>query len=121
LEQKQLVLLRNLRFKYFFISVFGKTLDVILGKNIDLTQVGFTANYCKVENKSINDLIAEILPVINLVLTYASTFIAEDFGEYIRKDNSAQNLSNQVKSIIYAQESANPSLVIENLREILCE
>jgi hypothetical protein len=121
LEQKQLVLLRNLRFKYFFISVFGKSLDVILGKNVDLSQIGFTPNYCKTENKSINDLIAEIVPIINLVLTYSSTFITEDFGEYLRGENSAKTLSDQVKSIIYAQESANPSPVIENLRKILCE
>lgn len=121
LEQKQLVLLRNLRFKYFFISVFGKCLDVILGKNVDLSQIGFTPNYCKTDNKSTNDLIAETLPIINLVLTYASTFITEDFGEFIRKENSAKGLSDQVKSIIYAQESANPSPVIENLRKILCE
>jgi hypothetical protein len=121
LEQKQLVLLRNLRFKYFFISVFGKTLDVILGKNVDLSQIGFTPNYCKADNKSINDLIAETLPIINLVLTYSSTFINEDFGEFIRKENSAKILSDQVKSIIYAQEAANPSTVIENLRKILCQ
>jgi hypothetical protein len=121
LEQKQLVLLRNLRFKYFFISVFGKTLDVILGKNIDLSQIGFTPNYSKADNKSINDLIAEIIPVINLVLTYSSTFISEDFGEFIRRENAAKTLSDQVKSIIYAQESANPSPVIENFRKILCE
>jgi hypothetical protein len=121
LEQKQLVLLRNLRFKYFFISVFGKTLDVILGKNVDLSQIGFTPNYCKADLKSINDLIAETLPIINLVLTYASTFINEDFGEFIRKENSAKILSDQVKSIIYAQEAANPSPVVENLRKILCQ
>ncbi len=121
LELKQLVLLRNLRFKYFFISVFGKTLDVILGKNVDLGQIGFTPNYCKSDNKSINDLIAEITPIISLVLTYSSTFITEDFSEFIRKENIVKVLSDQVKSIIYAQESANPSPLIENLRKILCE
>ncbi|MDD3788333.1 MAG: AIPR family protein [Petrimonas sp.] len=121
LEQKQLVLLRNLRFKYFFISVFGKTLNVILGRNVDVSQIGFTPNYCKVANKSLNDLIAEVLPVINLVLTYSSTFISEDFGEFIRRENAANTLSDQVKSIIYAIESANPSTVIENFRQILCE
>jgi|SRR5690554_603278 len=121
LEQKQLVLLRNLRFKYFFISVFGKNLDVILGKSVDLSQIGFTPDYSKIANKSINDLIAETLPIVNLVLTYASTFINEDFGEYIRKENIAKTLSDQVKSIIYAQETVNPSPVIENFRKILCE
>lgn len=121
LEKKQLVLLRNLRFKYFFITIFGKTLDVIIGKNVDLSQIGFTPNYCKANNKSLNDLIAETLPIINLVLTYSSTFINEDLGEFIRKENSAKTLSDQVKSIIYAQEAANPSPVIENLRKIICQ
>ncbi|GAB5523160.1 MAG: hypothetical protein Roseis2KO_10320 [Roseivirga sp.] len=121
LEQKQLVLLRNLRFKYFFISVFGKSLDVILGKNVDLSQIGFTPNYCDSDIKSQNDLIAEILPIINMVLTYVSTFIMEDFGEFIRKENAAQSLSDSVNSLIYAQESANPSPVVESFRKILCE
>lgn len=121
LELKQLVLLRNLRFKYFFISVFGKTLDVILGKNVDLGQIGYTPNYCKSHNKSINDLIAEITPIISLVLTYSSTFITEDFSEFLRRENIVKVLSDQVKSIIYAQESANPSPLIENFRKILCE
>jgi hypothetical protein len=121
LERKQLILLRNLRFKYFFISVFGKTLDVILGKSVDLGQVGFDPDYCRASNKSINDLIAEITPIINLVLTYSATFISEEFSEYIRKENIVTLLSDQVKSIIYAQEAANPSPAIENLRSILCE
>ncbi|MCE5224865.1 MAG: AIPR family protein [Porphyromonadaceae bacterium] len=121
IERKQLTLLRNLRFKYFFISVFGKCLDVILNRNIDLSQIGFAPNYCKSDHKSVNDLIAEVIPIINLVLTYTSTFISEDFSEFIRKENILTILSDQVKSIIYAQEAANPSPVVENLRKILCE
>ena len=121
IERKQLTLLRNLRFKYFFISVFGKCLDVILNKNVDLPQVGFKPNYCKADQKTINDLVAEIIPVISLVLTYSSTFITQEFSEYIRIENAAKTLSDQVKAIIYAQETANPSPAINNLRDILCE
>ena len=46
IETNQLVLLRNLRFKYFLISVIGKCLQVILGKNVDLTQIGFYTSIC---------------------------------------------------------------------------
>jgi hypothetical protein len=121
LEKKQLSLLRNLRFKYFFISVFGKTLDVLLGKNVDLNQVGFTPNYCKLSNKTVNDLIAELTPIINLVLTYSSTLIKAEYTDYFRSEENANIISEQVKSIIYAQEATNPSTLIENLRKIICE
>lgn len=121
LEKKQLTLLRNLRFKYFFIAVFGKCLDVILNKNVDLSQIGFTPNYSKSANKSITDLVSEVIPIIRLVLTYSSTFITIDFAEYIRQEHAAALLSEQVKSIIYAQETSNPSPLMTTLREILSE
>lgn len=121
IERKQLALLRNLKFKYFFISIFGKCLDVLLSRNVDLQQIGFTPEYCKSANKSINDLVAEVYPVVGLVLTYCSTFINKEFSEFIREDNNINILSEQVKSIIYAQETANPSPIMENLKRILCE
>lgn len=121
LEKKQLALLRNLRFKYFFMTVFGKTLDVLMGRSVDITQLGFTPVYSKLSNKSLNDLVAEVSPVVSLVLTYASTFISKDFAEYIREENIANSLATQVKSIIYAQEAANPSPVIQNFKSMLSE
>lgn len=121
LEERQLILLKNLRFKYFLISVIGKCLQVILNRNVDVSQIGFTPEYSKAANKSINDLVAEVYPLINLVLTFTSSFITKDFSETIREPNLLDNISNQVGSIIYASNAAVQNPSIEKLKTILID
>lgn len=120
IENDQLILLRNLRFKYFLISVIGKCLPVILSKSIDIGQIGLTPEYANTKFKSLNDITAELLPLINIVLTYTASSITKDFSEVIREENILEKISKQVSAIIYA--SNNPSIpnpLFENLRKML--
>ncbi len=122
IEDAQLILLRNLRFKYFLMAVIGKCLPVIMGKNVDLDQIGLTPEYANVNNKSLNDVIAELIPLINIVLTYTASSIAKDFSEVIREEGILDKMSKQVSSIIYA--SNNPSLpnpLFDNVKKMLSE
>jgi hypothetical protein len=121
IERKQLTLLRNLRFKYFLISVIGRSMNVLLGKEVDIKQIGFKTSFAESRNKTLNDLTAELSQLVNLMLTYTSTFIQTEFSEFIRRENVLANLSEQVQSLIYAQEASNPSPVIAHLKEMVVE
>lgn len=120
IENRQLIILRNLRFKYFLISVIGNCLPVILGRNIDIGQIGLNTEYANQKNKSLNDITAELLPLINMVLTYTTNSIKKDFSEVIREDNILDTISEQVSAIIYA--SNNPSIpnpLLDNFKKML--
>lgn len=120
IETSQLILLRNLRFKYFLISVIGKCLPVILGRNIDIGQIGLNPQYANRKNKSLNDITAELLPLINVVLTYTANSITKDFSEVIQEADILEKTSKQVKSIIYASNNpAIPNPLFDNLKKML--
>lgn len=120
IENSQLILLRNLRFKYFLISVIGNCLPVILGRNIDIGQIGLTPEYANQKNKSFNDITAELLPLINIVLTYTANSITKDFSEVIREDNILDIISKQVSAIIYASNNPTiPTPLFDNLKKML--
>lgn len=117
LEEKQFVLLKNLRFKYFFVAVFGRCLESILGQKIHIKQVGFTPEYAK---HQINELIVEILPVVNIVLTYVSTTInGKQLYEIFEEENPVERISAQVASIIYATLTASPNSAIDKFRSFV--
>ncbi len=122
IEDNQLILLRNLRFKYFLMSIIGKCLPVILGKNVDLSQIGLTPEYANVNNKSLNDIIAELIPLVNTVLTYTTSSISKDFSEIIREDGILDSISKQVSSIIYASNNpTTPNPLFDNIKVMLSE
>jgi hypothetical protein len=105
IEEKQLLLLRNLRFKYFLISIIGKCLPVILGRQISLSDVGINPEFANTKNTTLVELVAEVVPLINLVLTITSNSINKDFSELITQDSILDTLSSQVSSIIYVTKS----------------
>lgn len=120
IEEKQLLLLKNLRFKFFFISIFGRCLEPLLNQKVTIKQIGFNPEVSKTSNKSINDLVVEILPVVNIVLTYVTTIInGKDFSEVLEEDDPVTRISNQVSSIVYATITAAPNPTIENFRRII--
>lgn len=120
IEASQLILLRNLRFKYFLMAVIGKVLPVLLGKNVDLSQIGLTPEYAKATSKTINDIIAELLPVVTIILTYTASLINKDFSEVIREEEILDKISKQVSSILYATNNSSiPNPVIDKLKSML--
>lgn len=121
IEKRQLNLLRNLRFKYFFISIIGETLNIILGKQVNINQIGFTPEYSKSENKTLNDLIAEIMPLVNFLLTLTVSSITKDFSEYYREPDVFKDITNKVSAILYATLSATTNTDIDKLKKILSE
>lgn len=120
IEEKQLVILRNLRFKYFLMSVLGKCLQVIIEKQIDVSQIGFTPEYANASRKTINELVAEVSPVVSLILTYTANSIKEDFSSVIREVDILNNISTEVSSILYGTLSLSKIPAIEKFKSIVC-
>ena len=107
LEEQQLLLLRNLRFKYFFLAVLAKCLEPILGFQVDLTTVAYSPKAADAKNNTFISLVAESLPVVTSVLSLACTQVNyESLGDWISKDEGIDSLSRTVSAILYSTQSA---------------
>lgn len=110
LEEKQLALLRNLRFKYFFISVVGKVLEPVIGERVDISNVGFTTEGSNQNNFSIVALTAIWAPIVETILTFVSSQITEDtVSDKLKQDNILEEISSQVESLVYTSMISNPA------------
>lgn len=117
IEETQLALLRNLRFKFFFISVMARLLEVILGYKVDLDTVAFSPEAASTKNNSLIDLVAAWSPAVEAVLTYASTIISSgDVARRIAEENAIENVAKPLESLLYAGRS---SLKVEAFRKMV--
>jgi len=119
IEKTQLSLSRNLRFKYFFISVVGACLEQILGEPVDLREVAFQPEFSRRENKSLNDLIALCLPIVSIALSHIASVLPEDLSAVMKRTQGFSDLSRQVGSLIYASQVAGIPSAIASLREAI--
>lgn len=119
IEEKQLLLFRNLRFKTFLIAVTAKCLESILGEKVDLSQIAFTPDASKSTNKSINDLAALWLPVVTTVLAYATGAIDKDLSEILSEDNALENIANKVSTAIYTNQAINPNPALSSFKSFV--
>ena len=111
LEEQELNLFRNLRFKNFLIAVIAKSLESILKEKTDLGQIAFTPNAATATNKSIDDLIALWLPAVNIVLDFVTTLITtnnKDLSEILSEDGVLDNIANSVRAYIHTFQALNP-------------
>jgi hypothetical protein len=119
IEKAQLSLLRNLRFKYFFISTLGACLEQILGEPVDLREVAFQPEFAKRENKTINDLVAICLPIVAITLTHVTSVLPGDLSEVMKRAEAFVDFSRKVSSLIYASQVGGVSSIIEPFREAI--
>lgn len=102
-ERKELSLLRNLKAKYFFLSVIGDVLEGVIGEEVDKNQVAFANGIASSKVNSINDLINICKPIVSMVTSIASREIDIEFTEVI-KDNEqykdlVKTINNQIAGI----------------------
>jgi hypothetical protein len=110
IEEDQLRLLRNLRFKYFFIAVIAAVLETILGKKVNAETVALTTNAAETMNSSIIDLTAAWSPIVESVLSFlAAQLDSATLSDRISEDNALESISKTVSSLLYATRSNNPS------------
>lgn len=104
LEEQQLTLLRNLRFKFFFLSILAKTLESITGRRIDVGTVAYSPDAAKVANNSLTALVAAALPPVTSVLTMVCTQVRpENLSEQMAKNGGGvEEIARTVSGLIYS-------------------
>ena len=107
MEEDQLALLRNLRFKYFMIYVVSKTLEPILGRKIDLETVSFSPEVAQSGATGLIGLVALCLPVVENVLSFVATKIsASQFSGATKDDNLSDEVTKHVSALLYASKAS---------------
>lgn len=108
IEETQLALVRNLRFKHFFMAVIGKVLEPIINKRVDLSTVAFSPEASTASKFTLIELTATWMPVVKTILPLVGTQITGDISEQLANENALVNISNQVAALIYASRENLP-------------
>jgi hypothetical protein len=107
LEEQQLALLRNLRFKSFLIGVIARCLESIVGRKVDFETVAFTMTSAK--GASFYALVASWSPIVEAVLSFVSTQIdSTQFAARNGEDDLLEAIAKQVSAILYASRKSLP-------------
>jgi len=106
IEEEQLALLRNLRFKSFFIAVVARTLETVLGRKIDPETVAFSSDVSRASNNTLVSLVAAWSPVVDSVLSFLVTQVnASDFSKRFAEDGYLESVAKPVSGFIYASKT----------------
>jgi hypothetical protein len=123
LDEKQLTLLRNLKFKYFLMAIFGKCIDSLLGRKKELKTLSFTPDASRKQFKTITELVVEILPAVELVMTCAVGAVnGKDLSDFLEESDALSKIVLQVSTMLYVTMNTglyvyNPSL--ENFKKMI--
>lgn len=104
-EEDQLSLMRNLRFKSFFISLMSHTIETSLGKKCDAQTVGFDPHTAK--GQSLVELTARWAPIVDtLMALITASSEAKEFGSKLSDENFMANTAKQINALLYAMEAS---------------
>lgn len=107
IEEEQLALLRNLRFKQFFIAVVAKCLEPVVERKIDVYTVAFSPDAAKASNNSLLDLVARWTPVVEAVLAFIATKVSPtDFTQRMSEDVFLDEVAKYVSALLYASKAS---------------
>jgi AIPR protein len=102
IEEQQLTLLRNLKFKYFLIAVVGLCLETLLNKKVDLETIGFDSDIANSKNNTVISLAALWSPVVQAILSFiASNLSLEDFSRRAAEDALVEDVARKVNAQLY--------------------
>ncbi len=99
-ESKQLSLLKSLRFKYFVLSVIGKTFETIVGNEVDINNISFKNGIAGSSHNTINELINKVKPIVDLILPVISTKINDSFSDIMYNSNEIDKIYDDVKLVV---------------------
>lgn len=103
LEEQQLALLRNLRFKFFFLSILARSLEPIMGRPVDIKTVAYLPKTAISSESSFTSLVATALPVINSILTLLCTEVnSGNLPEIMAQENIVASLASKISAMMYA-------------------
>jgi hypothetical protein len=101
LEEHQLMLLRNLRFKYFFLSILAKAVEPITGRRTDINTIAYSPDAARVANNTFTELVAATLPIVTCVLNLVCTQVKTDkLSEIMAKEESVDSIATTVSALM---------------------
>lgn len=102
IERAQLELLRDLRFKYFFLSILARVIEPIVGFSVDPKTIAFSPVAANSSNNSLEELIAETVPVVTAILSYVSSqLVPSQLSEAISTDGLVDGMIRAVNALLY--------------------
>ncbi len=105
IEESQINLMRNLRFKAFFIAMMAATIETAIGKKCDAQTVGFTPESGK--EYSLVELTARWTPVVeSLLALLTGNEETKNFSSYLSEDTYLSTLANKISAMLQAMEAA---------------
>lgn len=106
-EEDQLALLRNLRFKTVLIAVIAKSLETVIGRKVDPFTVAFTPNAAKVPNNSLLALVARWTPIVEANLAFVATKLSPaELVARFSEETFLEELAKYVAGMLYASKAA---------------
>lgn len=106
LEEEQLRLLRNLRFKYFLVAVIASVLETIVGRKVNKETIAFSTEAAKTKNKSLIDLTAMWSPIVESVVTFLTTQVdSRTLGDRIAEEGALENISKLIGAFLYSSRN----------------
>ena len=119
IEERQLKLLKYLRFKNFCIALIAYNLDTILGRPVNLSEVSFTTHASNIKHKTLNKLIASWMPVVRIVTIYLANKYHDSFTEIIQRENALKEVSTELQTFIYTSFLSAPNPGVVSFNEIV--
>jgi hypothetical protein len=109
IEENQLTLLRQLKFKFFFISVVAKCLEPILKRHVDLETVAFTEDASRFPPNTLTSLAAVWTPTVRKVLSFTVAQLpASEFQKRYSEEGLLDEVSAKVGALLYVAEGNDP-------------
>ncbi len=109
LEEQQLALLRHLRFKYFLVAEVARLLEVVLGRKVDLDAVAFSPEAASFSKNSLVDLVAAWSPIVEAVLTFATTVLPPtDVTRRLGQTDAVAVVAKQLEALLYTTKASAP-------------
>lgn len=103
IEEDQLALLRNLRFKSFSIAIVADARETVLGRKIDRESVAFSPEAAKASVNSLVSLTAAWSPVLEAILSFLVTQVnPTDFSKRFAEEGYLSSVAKPVNSYLYA-------------------
>ncbi|WP_426256213.1 AIPR family protein [Sphingomonas sp. DC2300-3] len=105
IESDQLDLMRNLRFKSFFLALMASTVETALGKRCDPQTVGFQPDFAK--RHTIVELTARWSPLVETLLALVTASAeARNFASRMSDEKFMAELTKQMNALLYAMGAA---------------
>lgn len=105
IEQQQLSLLRNLRFKNFLLAMLPRLLEATLGQRVDAETIGFSPQAARRDEHTIVALVAACVPFVKTVLSFVAAQVkSEGLADVLSHDDPVTEVASKVEAMLYASK-----------------